>query len=167
MRGRKPKPTCMKILAGNPGRRPLANDVLAGTKPKMPPYIRKSPGLRMAWQRVCKTLAAAGVLNRADELTIARWAEVEWSAVAALADLQNRGFLVVGADGNMVKNPAASMHATAVAASTRFYVEFGLTPSARGRSPAPGSAREQEAADVLETFTNYRLPAPVASPGAA
>ena len=60
MRGRKPKPTALKVLEGNPGKRPLNK--------KEPQPEKKAPAARHGWsrkakkewKRMAKTLEAMG-----------------------------------------------------------------------------------------------------------
>ena len=65
-RGRKPKPTAVKELEGNPGKRPL-NELEPKPKKKAP----KCPGwldaeAKTEWRRVAKQLEELGVLTEVD-----------------------------------------------------------------------------------------------------
>ena len=65
-RGRKPKPTAMKILEGNPGKRPL--NVNEPVPPvgniKCPTWLL--PEAKKEWKRLAPSLEAMGVLTMAD-----------------------------------------------------------------------------------------------------
>ena len=65
-RGRKPKPTALKVLEGNPGKRPL-ND----REPVPPKATLKCPAwllpeAKKEWKRLAPALEAMGVLTMAD-----------------------------------------------------------------------------------------------------
>ena len=70
MRGRKPKPTVLKLLDGNPGKRPL-ND----REPTAPQGIPEPPNwlddeARAEWFRTVKVLADMGVMSLADDTAL-------------------------------------------------------------------------------------------------
>lgn len=70
---RSPKPTALKLLTGNPGKRPL-ND--REPKPKVgaavPEYLLKLPGPLAQWRRWAPRLEALGVLTEVDAPAFAR-----------------------------------------------------------------------------------------------
>ena len=70
-RGPPPKPTRLKILAGNPGKRPLndAEPVPAPGRPSCPAWVSKEG--RAEWRRVTRELEALGLLARIDQATLA------------------------------------------------------------------------------------------------
>lgn len=67
MAGRPPKPTALKLLQGNPGRRKL-ND--REPKPQMgaepPDYIKANPALLVEWGREAPRQARLGTLTESD-----------------------------------------------------------------------------------------------------
>ena len=83
-RGRKPKPTALKVLEGNPGKRPLNIDEPKPNKkaPKCPSWLE--PEAKKEWRRMSKTLEQIGVLTQVDGAAFAgycqayaRWKEAE------------------------------------------------------------------------------------------
>lgn len=66
--GQRPKPTHLKAIAGNPGKRPLNT-----AEPPSPPLLGMpddlDPALRVAWTTIVR-LAPPGVLREADELLV-------------------------------------------------------------------------------------------------
>ena len=83
-RGRKPKPTALKVLEGNPGKRPLNNKEPQPEKkaPRCPSWLE--PEAKKEWKRMAKTLEAIGVLTQVDKAAYAgycqayaRWKERE------------------------------------------------------------------------------------------
>src|SRR5690554_3889293 len=82
--GRKPKPTALKIIAGNPGKRPLPQNeaVVALAEPTPPPFL--CDDAKVEWGRVCSQLYAAGLMTEIDRAALAayaaaygRWAQAE------------------------------------------------------------------------------------------
>ena len=87
MRGRKPKPTALKIAEGNPGKR-----AINGYEPKPPSSLPDCPPhlsevARDEWQRIAGSLNKIGLLTQVDRTTMAaycqcygRWVEAETEA---------------------------------------------------------------------------------------
>ena len=83
-RGRKPKPTVVKILEGNPGKRAL-NEKEPKPKnkaPKCPSWLDKEA--KKEWRRISKQLEEMGVLTEVDMAAFSgyceaysRWKEAE------------------------------------------------------------------------------------------
>ena len=65
-RGRKPKPTALKLLEGNPGKRPLNDREPVPLKGdiKCPDWLL--PEAKKEWKRLAPALEAMGVLTMAD-----------------------------------------------------------------------------------------------------
>lgn len=83
-RGRKPKPTALKVLEGNPGKRPLNKNEPQPEKkaPRCPSWLE--PEAKKEWKRMAKTLETIGVLTQVDKAAFAgycqayaRWKEAE------------------------------------------------------------------------------------------
>ena len=68
MRGRKPKPTTLKLLAGNPGHRPLnGQEALAPSElPDCPEHLDAEA--QNEWQRITGILSGMGLLSCADRV---------------------------------------------------------------------------------------------------
>lgn len=84
IRGRKPKPTNMKILEGNPGKRPLpTNEVKPKQKaPRCPQWLEDDA--KKEWKRMGKILEQIGILTEMDMTAFAgycqayaRWKEAD------------------------------------------------------------------------------------------
>ena len=102
-RGRKPKPTAMKELEGNPGKHPLNTSEPKPNKkaPACPKWLE--PEAKKEWRRLAKQMEAIGILTEVDMAAFAgycqayaRWKEAE--------EIMNK-----------------------------FAEQFGLTPSSRSR----------------------------------
>ena len=70
-RGRKPKPTAIKELEGNPGKRPLneAEPKPVKKAPSCPKWLE--PEAKKEWRRLSKQLEQSGVLTEVDQAAFA------------------------------------------------------------------------------------------------
>lgn len=73
MRGRKPKPTRLKMLTGEPGKRPLNGDELRpeANIPECPPEL--GPLAKQEWDRLVGELAALRLLTNLDRAALAAY----------------------------------------------------------------------------------------------
>lgn len=152
MRGRKPKPTRLKILTGNPGKRAINRNEPQprGATPRCPPHL--DAGAKAEWRRVSADLKSMGLLTAVDRAALAAYCQA-WSRWAA-AELKLREFGAVlvrqGKDGQseFYPNPYLAVANVALMHMRSFASEFGMTPSSRTRL-AVEPARE---VDPLEEF---------------
>lgn len=70
VRGRKPKPTALKVLEGNPGHRPLnkKEPMLKGRLPRCPDWLEDDA--KKEWKRLGKVLAEMGMLTNLDMMAL-------------------------------------------------------------------------------------------------
>ena len=117
MPGRPPTPTALKILRGNPGKRPL-ND--REPKPtlgaEVPPYLRSNPVFVTEWKRHSARLTRINVLTEIDD-----------DALAALCVLSVKFREMVAADAS------ASALANVTRELRALWSRFGMTPADRAR----------------------------------
>lgn len=132
--GRKPLPTNLKLLKGNPGKRPLNQDE-PRVALKIPSPPRELPERsRKEWRRLTKQLYAAGLVTELDRMALAALVQsyVRW--MEAQEGLAKTGLLVrPGQDGIPKLNPLLRVSREAQVEYTRMLTEFGLTPSSRSR----------------------------------
>ena len=127
--GRKPKPTHLKLVTGNPGRRPLSA-VEAQAVPALPsPPPHLSDDAKVEWGRVSEELYKIGLLSGIDRASLAAYCQAygRWAtAERAIAEMGKRDLV-------------------------RYAAEFGMTPSARSRIIAapPGDQETDPAAAYL------------------
>ncbi len=148
MPGPAPKPTAIKKLEGNPGRRPLnpAEPKPRTTRPKMPQYL--TPAEQAEWKRITRELRSMGLLTSADADAIAVYCQVACRYQLATKDVQEKGLTVESPNGYPIINPALSIVNKCIQQMHRLLTEFGMTPAARSRISVP----EPEAADPYEEF---------------
>ena len=97
MRGRKPTPTALHLLRGNPGKRRRdarePKPAAAGSAPPRPGW-RTTPGLE--WQRLAPMLARLGVLTETDADALAAYCEAWVTWKQATQKLRQFGLVVKG-----------------------------------------------------------------------
>lgn len=158
-RGRRPKPTQLKVVAGTerPGRKNHAEPVLAPSIPSVPSHL--SAEAKAEWRRVCKEMFSAGILSELDRGGLAaycqaygRWVQAE-KALTRMAekDTSNFGLMIKTTSGNAIQNPLVGSANKAMADMMRYATEFGMTPSARTRISALKAADND---DPFEDFVN-------------
>lgn len=144
MRGRKPKPTALKVLAGNPGKRRLPTEPeLSRAIPRCPKHLCGEA--RREWRRVAGELYEAGLLTRVDRAALAAYCQAWAHWVEAEAKVRELGAVVKTQSGGLAQNPWLGVANRAMDEMRRFLVEFGMTPSSRARvkveaQPAPDLA---------------------------
>jgi P27 family predicted phage terminase small subunit len=152
MRGRKPKPTYLKVLDGNPGKRPLNDREPVPTQgvPPRPEWLDEEA--RTEWERIVPELAAMGLMARADRAALAAYCTA-WSRwVAAEAQVRKYGTIVKSPEkGFPMKSPYLCVADQALETMRKLMVEFGLTPSSRSRiRVADGAPADDELDRFLE-----------------
>jgi len=147
IRGRKPKPTKLRMIEGNREHRPINRnepEPLIALELPPPPGFLADPVARTEWIRIAATLYPVGLLSEADVTVLAaycqsyaRWRRAE-DALARMAadDLLTDALLVLATDGSVKQNPLVRTANTAMDAMVRYAHEFGMTPAARSRIDA-------------------------------
>lgn len=133
-RGRKPKPTKLRELNGNAGKRPLNTN-----EPKFSEIVNIEPPKWLPdlavemWHRVVPELLANKILTLVDIhnveafcLAYARWREAE-------SHVNDNGVVMNTPMGGMVKNPALTVVNEAKKQMIQFGSLLGLDPSSRSR----------------------------------
>lgn len=150
--GARPKPTALKILQGNPGKRALNLDepIVPQGEVVKPAELSGSAGV--VWDRIAPVCLQMGTLTPADVPAFARLCELEATAVAASAQKDTPGFslflytTMVDSAGNehqQIKvHPAIKIEAETSVKLRPFYDYFGMTPSGRARLHVPKKAEE-------------------------
>lgn len=155
--GRKPKPTIQKILAGNPGKRPLnMNEPKPEGVPTCPSVLDATA--KREWTRISRELIAVGLLTSVDRAMLAAYCDAysRWSqATEELNELRRtkgKSVLVVGTKtGYPMQNPLIGIINTAADQMRKFGAELGLSPSSRTRLAA-----EPKKQEIVDEFAIQR-----------
>lgn len=140
MRGRKPKPTRLKVLEGNPGRRPLNTQepTPAPLALAPPPEIQQNPRALDEWHRIVPLLLSARMVTDVDRNALVAACH-QWALyMEATEKLATTGMLVKAPSGYPLQNPYLGIASKALHHCQRLWVELGCTPSARSRVTATG-----------------------------
>jgi P27 family predicted phage terminase small subunit len=157
MRGRKPLPSAIHDLNGNPSK--LDMEARKAAEPKAPkgrPPLPKWLGIdgKKAWKEITSHLQGMGTLAISDGAAIAMIAQ-EWAIYREAMSKVNgpadeNGGLIVTVNGQPQANPFLNVADKSYKRLVRLLVEFGLTPSSRSRiSIAKTSAPASEGSDIL------------------
>jgi P27 family predicted phage terminase small subunit len=139
MRGRKPKPSRIKMMTGNPGKRPLnPNEPQPEvTIPECPAEL--GPVARREWDRLSKDLAALGLLTNLDRAALASYCVAHALWVQAIEAIQKYGSMVKSPSGYPIQSPYVSIANRQTEIMMRIASEFGFTPASRSRISTPTS----------------------------
>lgn len=148
--GRPPKPTALKKLQGNPGKRALNENEPTPERviPAMPRGL--PPKAKRFWKDHADKLDQLGLLTEVDGAAFSLMAihyAVAWSAMERV---YAEGLTYLDINGVERKSPLLQVWRENSAAYLRYAQQFGLTPSARGRLSIP----EPPSEDDYEAFLN-------------
>jgi P27 family predicted phage terminase small subunit len=148
MRGRRPKPTRLKVLTGNPGKRPLnANEPMPDiVTPDCP--IELGPVARREWDRLVTELAPLRILTNLDVAALASYCGAFALWVEATEAIGKYGAMVKSPSGYPIQSPYISIANRQVELMMRIASEFGFTPASRSRISMPPQ-HEPNLFDVL------------------
>jgi P27 family predicted phage terminase small subunit len=147
-RGKKAKPTALRILQGNPSKRPLPQG-----EPQPDPSMPVMPeGLSVPaqeeWLRLSPLLHNMGVLTSADGAALAALCRQYARHIEAEAHLNAQGVTIASPKGHAIASPYVAISHGAFDRWYKLLGDFGLTPSSRSKLVTPGLTPS----DDLQTF---------------
>lgn len=158
-RGPKPQPAVLKLLRGNPGKRPL--DLNGEPQPEIAvpdaPHHLNKEALK-EWKRITVELLELGLITRLDRAALALYCQA-WGQMVMLEQSLNADIQVAlengkdiggamsfstpkGYEMQRVKVQLINSLRTQV---SQYLASFGLSPSSRGRVTASGNTGQQAA----------------------
>src|SRR5262245_59499054 len=145
-RGRPRKPTRIKILTGNPGKRPIdAREPLPRRgRPPCPGWLDGEA--KKFCRKLVPELDRLGLLTVVDAGALAGYCQAWAEFRQATETLQAEGRTQRNGD-RVFNHPAVSQQRSAWDAIRAFSGLFGLDPSSRARLSVPEGSREKEALD--------------------
>lgn len=141
MRGRKPTPTALKLVAGE--RSDRVNDDEPQPGEGIPVCPSSHPQVRKVWDYTVDQLQRMRVITMADRDALAAYCEAVVQHRVASEILAREGLIVEGSHGGSVPHPAQKIQREAAAMLRAYSTEFGLTPSARSRIKVGDSQPEK------------------------
>lgn len=144
MRGRKPKPTQLKELEGNPGKRRLNASEPHPPVPDVVPYAPKflNADARGEWNRMVNILLGLRLYTEVDHAALAMYCQAWGRWVEAENKLKKTGMVLTSSETGVVyQNPYLSIANKAWSEMRQMLSEFGLSPAQRSRlhTPTPDS----------------------------
>jgi len=159
-RGPKPIPTAIKLLHGNPGRRPLKQqEPKPSTEPPRCPHWLDAEA-KACWRALIPQLRDMGVLTQIDGQALSNYCTAwsRWKRAELFLQKNGDVYSLKDEQGHpkcVVQWPQVAIARNLVAVLQRYQQEFGLTPSSRTSlkgSAVPG------ATDAFDEFVNRRRP---------
>jgi len=132
-RGRKPKPTHLKVIEGNPGKRPLNEN-----EPEPDKKGTTCPGwldedARTEWRRVYPQLRACRIMTSLDRAILADYCRAVSTMERAELNIQKYGDVIKTPSGYVQQAPHIGIYNKAADRMNRCCAELGMTPSSRSR----------------------------------
>ncbi|HEX4381251.1 MAG TPA: phage terminase small subunit P27 family [Candidatus Acidoferrum sp.] len=166
-KGRRPLPTAVKKIRGNPGKRPLnAQEPTPPTDdPIMPADLENNPIAAQEWRDIVPLLRTMKVIAATDGKALAAYCHCYARWVEAEEAIREHGILmkeaVFGGEGDAQeiiaykfrKNPAISISERALLIMKSYLVEFGLTPASRSKLRSGSVAGQGEQTE--DPFESY------------
>ena len=149
VRGQKPKPTALKIIQGNPGKKPLnKNEPKPSPRaPECPSWL--TPYAKEEWYAVADELEKLGLLTRVDKSTMTGYAVAFGTARKAQDTIQAEGLTFTTETGYIREHPEVGVAHRAWSQVRAFAQEMGMTPAARSRISVPSKPDEGELKELL------------------
>jgi P27 family predicted phage terminase small subunit len=144
MRGRKPKPSYLRVLDGNAGHRPANPDepVPVGNLEEQAPPEWMSETQKTGWRYAMKH-APPGLLKKLDRAVLTVWVVAESIHADAAQQVERLGSLLKGQSGIPYQNPYLAIMNKQAVIMMKACAEMGFTPSSRSRvkveKPPPGT----------------------------
>ena len=148
MKGRKRKPTPLKLVRGNPGKRKLPKNEpqIAPGIPPCPKHLNDEE--RQLWYEIGEELYKLGVLTNVDAGVF----EVYVTALAMMRRVKpeiEKALIFQGPNGGAVHNPYLAIHNKAKEQVMKAGAELGLSPASRSRVSVK---KPKEEADPFKEF---------------
>ena len=136
--GRRPKPTAIRRLEGNRGKRAWNHDEPEPPEgiPRRPKHL--APIARTEWRRVARALYAMGVLTPIDRAALAAYCQSYAKWVEAEQRLKDTPALLKTPSGYVQQSPWMAIANKQLELMGRYMNELGMTPASRSRvTPDP------------------------------
>lgn len=147
----KPRPTRIKELEGNPGRRPLPKNE---PRPQIPDEIPRAPShltreAKKEWKSMSLKLHTLGLLTDIDESALALYCQAYGRWVDAEEKLKKTGTVIKTTNGNIVQSPYLGIANTAMRDCHKYLIEFGMTPSSRTKVAVTNKKSESKFSGLI------------------
>ncbi|RAU43442.1 MULTISPECIES: phage terminase small subunit P27 family [unclassified Pseudomonas] len=152
-RGRKPKPTAKKALAGNPGKRALnTSEPNFSTVQNVDPPGWLSERAATMWKMIVPELLREKVVALTDLHNVEAFCVAYDNWRMAQESVEKHGIVVAGATGGPVKNPALTAANETMRQMVTFGSMLGLDPASRTR--LIGGNKEKETNEFAKLLSS-------------
>jgi len=138
--GRKAKPTSLKLLQGNAGKRAINADEPQGNElkavPQPPDWL--ADYAKEAWRKLAPWLVGAKILTASDLHNLEAFCSAYNRWRLAEEDIATRGIVVAGMNSD-IKNPACTAANEALKQMSTYGSSLGLDPASRANLAVPGA----------------------------
>jgi P27 family predicted phage terminase small subunit len=144
------KPTALKILEGNPGKRPLNKNE---PKPQQGKYICPSwldDEAKKEWNRIVPELKKLGLLTVVDYPALIGYCQSWARYIEAEKHITKVGTSFETINSCLMPVPEVAIAQKYLKLCQSFMIQFGLTPSSRGRITLPGESIDDEFERLLD-----------------
>jgi P27 family predicted phage terminase small subunit len=133
MRGRKPKPTALKVIHGSPGKRPLN---LREPKPGLgiptcPAHL--CPSAKAEWKRLARQLHVLRIITELDRAALAAYCQAYGRWVEAERRLKETPLLIKLPSGYIQPSPWLTIANKQLELMHKYMTDLGLSPASRSR----------------------------------
>lgn len=148
-RGPAPEPTRLKIIKGNPGKRPLNKKEPKPQQgiPECPPEL--AGAARDEWERIAPMLHKIGLLSKVDGAGLAMYCAIYARWLEAEAQIRKHGMLIKSPNGYPMQSPYLNIATQCIKQMRGYLQELGLSASSRSRIEVE---REDIETDAEERF---------------
>lgn len=146
MPGPPKKPTALKLVAGNPGKRALNKKEPKPRGNLYDPPAWLTEAQRTGWQYAIET-APYGLLKRVDRSTLVAWVVAEDLHRQATEKLNGGAMLIKTPNGMPVQSPYLSILNKQAMIMLKAASEMGFTPASRSRVEVTDGEQEEDPAD--------------------
>ena len=144
----RPKPTAIKELSGNPGKRAQPpNEPKPAIKLPAPTRWLSDDG-RAEYRRVGRLLVKIRVMTEADQVALAAYAQNYVMWVNAMREIATDGLVQTQPSGRVIVSPMFEVMKHAERDMRRYLLEFGMTPASRTRV----QAQTEDEGDEFDRF---------------
>src|SRR3954453_8502352 len=149
MRGRKPNPTHLKLLHGNPSKRALNAPEPKPERraPTCPSHL--CPSAKAEWKRLAAQLTALRILTELDRAGLGAFCPAYGLWVEAERKLQETPLLLKMPSGYVQQNPWLTIANKQLELMHKYLSEFGLSPVSRSRVSLTGPGRLSKFSGLL------------------
>jgi P27 family predicted phage terminase small subunit len=133
MRGRKPKPTRLKLITGNPCKRPINTREPKPTAsvPTCPAHL--NPSAKAEWKRLARQMHVLGMISELDRAALAAYCQAYGRWAEAERKLKETPMLLKLPSGIIQQSPWLAIANKQLELMSKFMSELGLSPVSRTR----------------------------------